>query len=121
MKNQHIIDNLIFGFNKYISEENFKGHFYLGSIPSQLKTDNKYTAICKVNNDINYQKKTTWGCTLNNVYFDDVAKSEDIYTLNNYAYFDSNTFSIFAPQSFVEYLEKVAFKNEIQSRLCMMM
>lgn len=109
--------------NKLITEESFgivfamnnsvNSQLYIDEIPSDIM--NYYTHKCKIKNNSN-----KWNCDLNKVIVSDPInnKHELYYDNYDFAYFDSSSKFILAPQEFITFLKKEVLKEFIRKQEC---
>lgn len=109
LKKMNITDKLLFGFEPYLKIIN---SLYIGDKPNSLSLDYPYYSFC--NTQPSY---STWGCSLKRVFFDGYPK-EQHYTIESYAYFQTNTNEILVPKSFMSYLKETVLQKYIDNKEC---
>ena len=109
LKNLNYTDKLIFGFEPYLKIIN---SFYIGDKPHSFSPDYPYYSFCKIK-----PSYSTWGCLLRKVFFDGYSR-ENYYSIESYAFFQSNTNEILVPKSFMSYLKETVLQQYIDNKKC---
>jgi hypothetical protein len=85
------------------------GIMYIGGIPKQLLSNYSYSSQCFVNKTINQ-----WSCELTSIEL-----NGEVYNNVIYPSFQTNTIRILSPKGFMDYVEKVYFRDLIKDSKCL--
>ena len=105
--------------NKQIDHLSFylsSTEMYIGGIPENDIFKSIYNVSLPVNNNNKYSNYTTWGITLNGIFFDNNTSIK--YINNGYAFLRVRSQSIYAPSSFMKFMNQSVFDKMIQSGYC---
>ena len=111
LKQQGFINKLIFSFAPRTKLVN---PFYFGGLPNKLNPSYTNMTTCKSN----FTFFNTWGCYLDYVFFDGFTKPYEIFTNNNYAFFQTITSEVLVTKKFIDYLVNMILRKEIQNKNC---
>ena len=111
LKQQGFINKLIFSF---APKTKLVNPFYFGGLPNKLNPSYTNMTTCKSN----FTFFNTWGCYLDYVFFDGYTKPYEIFTNDNYAFFQTITSEVLVTKKFIDYLVNVILRKEIQNKNC---
>ena len=89
---------------------------YLGGLPQNDIFKSIYNATILVNNNDKYKDEISWGGNLKYIYFNNDANKG--ISNDKYAYFNPNTYFIYAPNKFMEYLNETIMNKLINENIC---
>lgn len=87
-----------------------EGTFFAGGINEHIKQNYKNPLECEVNKHYPY-----WGCNINHIKIGDIS-----YDTGYYVMFQTNQSQIYAPEDFLNKLDKAFFNSLIQDNYCSM-